>query len=87
VALPNQLTDVQLSPTSELGRTRVTDVRVVRPDRSLRLPTVDLVEMGDERLLVEADGDELRFDVEKGGASQEVAAWSEEREAERAGVT
>lgn len=84
MALPNQLTDVQLSPTSELGRTRVTDVRVVRPDRSLRLPTV---EMGDERLLVEADGDELRFDVEKGGASQEVAAWSEEREAERAGVT
>jgi ATP-dependent Clp protease ATP-binding subunit ClpC len=44
------------------------------------------VEPGD-KVLVEADGDELKFDVEKGGASQEVAAWSEEREAARAGVT
>jgi hypothetical protein len=30
---------------------------------------------------VEADGDELKFDVERGAASQEVTAWSEESEA------
>ncbi len=40
------------------------------------------VEPGD-KVLVEADGDTLKFDVERGGASQEVAAWSEEQEPER----
>ena len=43
----------------------------------------DDVEPGD-KVLVEADGDELKFDVQKGGASQEVATWPEEREPERA---
>jgi len=33
-----------------------------------------------DKVLVEADGHELKFDVEKGGASQEVTAWSEESE-------
>jgi ATP-dependent Clp protease ATP-binding subunit ClpC len=40
------------------------------------------VEPGD-KVLVEADGEELKFDVEKAGASQEVTAWSEEPEVER----
>jgi len=40
------------------------------------------VEPGD-KVRVDADGDDLSFAVEKGGASQEVAAWSEEQEAER----
>jgi len=30
-----------------------------------------------DKVLVEADGHELKFDVERGGASQEVTAWSE----------
>jgi len=30
---------------------------------------------------VEADGDELKFDVERGAASLEVTGWSEESEA------
>ena len=30
---------------------------------------------------VEADSDELKFDVERGAASQEVSGWSEESEA------
>jgi ATP-dependent Clp protease ATP-binding subunit ClpC len=38
------------------------------------------VEPGD-KVQVEADGDELRFDVERGAASPEVTAWSEESEA------
>jgi len=38
------------------------------------------VEPGD-KVQVEADGDELKFDVERGAASQEVTAWSEESEA------
>jgi ATP-dependent Clp protease ATP-binding subunit ClpC len=38
------------------------------------------VEAGD-KILVEADGDSLKFDVEKGGASQEVTAWPEQSEA------
>jgi ATP-dependent Clp protease ATP-binding subunit ClpC len=33
-----------------------------------------------DKVLVEADGHELKFDVEKGGASEEVTAWSEESE-------
>ena len=37
------------------------------------------VEPGDN-VLVDADDNELHFDVEKGGASQEVTAWSEESE-------
>jgi ATP-dependent Clp protease ATP-binding subunit ClpC len=40
------------------------------------------VEPGD-KVHVEADGNELRFDVGKGEASQEVTAWSEESEAAR----
>jgi ATP-dependent Clp protease ATP-binding subunit ClpC len=32
-----------------------------------------------DKVLVEADGDRLKFDVERSGASQEVTAWSEER--------
>jgi ATP-dependent Clp protease ATP-binding subunit ClpC len=40
------------------------------------------VEPGD-KVLVEADRNTLRFDVAKGGASQEVTAWSEESEAAR----
>jgi ATP-dependent Clp protease ATP-binding subunit ClpC len=35
------------------------------------------VEPGD-KARVDADGDELKFDVEKGAASQEVSGWSEE---------
>jgi ATP-dependent Clp protease ATP-binding subunit ClpC len=38
------------------------------------------VEPGD-KVQVEADGDKLKFDVERGAASQEVTAWSEESEA------
>jgi ATP-dependent Clp protease ATP-binding subunit ClpC len=38
------------------------------------------VEPGD-KVQVEADGDELKFDVERGAASQEVTGWSEESEA------
>jgi ATP-dependent Clp protease ATP-binding subunit ClpC len=38
------------------------------------------VEPGD-KVQVEADGDELKFDVERGAASQEVSGWSEESEA------
>jgi ATP-dependent Clp protease ATP-binding subunit ClpC len=38
------------------------------------------VEPGD-KVQVEADGDELKFDVGRGAASQEVTAWSEESEA------
>jgi hypothetical protein len=33
-----------------------------------------------DKVLVEADGHELKFDVEKGAASQEVTPWSEESE-------
>jgi ATP-dependent Clp protease ATP-binding subunit ClpC len=33
-----------------------------------------------DKVLVEADGNELKFDVEKGGASQKVTDWSEESE-------
>jgi ATP-dependent Clp protease ATP-binding subunit ClpC len=47
------------------------------------------VEPGD-KVQIEADGDELKFDVERGAASQEVTGWSEESEsaqaAEHAGV-
>jgi ATP-dependent Clp protease ATP-binding subunit ClpC len=38
------------------------------------------VEPGD-KVQVEADGDELKFDVERGAASQEVTGWSEQSEA------
>jgi ATP-dependent Clp protease ATP-binding subunit ClpC len=38
------------------------------------------VEPGD-KVQVEADGDDLKFDVERGAASQEVTGWSEESEA------
>jgi ATP-dependent Clp protease ATP-binding subunit ClpC len=38
------------------------------------------VEPGD-KVQVEADRDDLKFDVERGAASQEVTAWSEESEA------
>jgi ATP-dependent Clp protease ATP-binding subunit ClpC len=38
------------------------------------------VEPGD-KVQVEADGGELKFDVERGAASQEVTAWSKESEA------
>jgi ATP-dependent Clp protease ATP-binding subunit ClpC len=38
------------------------------------------VEPGD-KVQVETDGDELKFDVERGAASQEVSGWSEESEA------
>ncbi len=38
------------------------------------------IEPGD-KVHVEADGNELKFDVAKGAASQEVTAWSEESEA------
>ena len=34
-----------------------------------------------DKVQVEADGDELKFDVERGAASQEVTGWSEESEA------
>jgi ATP-dependent Clp protease ATP-binding subunit ClpC len=34
-----------------------------------------------DKVQVEADRDELKFDVERGAASQEVTAWSEESEA------
>jgi ATP-dependent Clp protease ATP-binding subunit ClpC len=54
---------------------RRTIQRLVENELS-RLVLSGEVEPGD-KVLVEADGHELKFDVEKGGASQEVAAWSE----------
>lgn len=53
--------------------------RLVENELSHRLLSGE-VEPGD-KVHVEADGNELRFDVGKGEASQEVTAWSEESEA------
>jgi hypothetical protein len=40
-----------------------------------------------DKVLVEAESHELKFDVQKGGASREVAAWSEESEESEEALT